>query len=913
MSGNEATDARSLALGPGAESVPVARHWVRAQVRELDAEALVDDVEMVVSELVANVVLHAPGPAVLTLVPEEDGLRLEVADTGAAMPTRRLATDSGTTGRGLNLVSSLTEGWGVLPRGDELPGKVVWCRFGRTAQLIELDLDPEALLAAFDDDAAIGFEVTVGEAPTELVAAAKDHLDGLLREFALAEGAVNGALPTEVVESITSAVSRFAEARSQLRRLITRAAAEDRHRVLVRFSLPADLADAGEDYLDALARADSHARDRRLLSLESPAAYRVLREWYVRALVDGLRCAAAGIPAPEVPSFEQYLLAELQLQEERARESALAAQLQRVTARLAGAQTLTEITEIAVTEGLLALGAAGGSLTRPTPGLPSLVLELGIDVGLGDRIHAAGGSPMGPSREAMLTATPVFIGGREERDSRFPVIGELQPDALALASVPLTVADQVVGALRFTWTSPRLFTEPERDYLSGLAAQAAQAVGRTDALSRLQEAESRSDRALERLRLLNDVGADLTATLDVDEALTRLAHRMVPVLGDLVSVDLRDEDDNVGVRGVVITAADPERATAMRSAEQVLPRRHNPGSAVHRVLRGEPLVRVEVLPGYLAGVAVDDAQLATYEAIDMRFATVVPLQARGRVFGVLSLIRTGPDARRYTEEEEQLALEIGRRAGLIVDNAAQYNAQRTVAEGLQRSLLPELPSPPGLRLGAVYEPSSTAAKVGGDWYDAFPLPDGSLGLVIGDVMGHDIAAAAAMGQLRSVLRTCAVDGDEPALVLDRLDRLVTTFAMADLATVVYARVTRMPDGSAQLAWSNAGHPPPLLLAPGQPARYLTGGASTMIGVEVGAPRVPSFEVLPAGATLLMYTDGLVERRDADLDVGLERVRATAEELLALVSGPEELCSQLIGAVRRGSSDDVAVVALTLDP
>lgn len=178
-------------------------------------------------------------------------------------------------------------------------------------------------------------------------------------------------------------------------------------------------------------------------------------------------------------------------------------------------------------------------------------------------------------------------------------------------------------------------------------------------------------------------------------------------------------------------------------------------------------------------------------------------------------------------------------------------------------------------------------------------------------MGHDLAAAAAMGQLRSALRTCAMDGHGPARVLDRLDHLVTSLAIADLATVVYARLDLGADGTARLSWASAGHPPPLLLAPGAPARFLDAASSLMIGVEAGAPRHDAVQELPAGSTVLLYTDGVVERRDADLDEGLARLREASAGLLA-GGDPAGLCHGVVSAARRpGWSDDAAAIAVTL--
>jgi serine phosphatase RsbU (regulator of sigma subunit) len=214
-------------------------------------------------------------------------------------------------------------------------------------------------------------------------------------------------------------------------------------------------------------------------------------------------------------------------------------------------------------------------------------------------------------------------------------------------------------------------------------------------------------------------------------------------------------------------------------------------------------------------------------------------------------------------------------------------------------------------LGAAYEPGSASAKVGGDWYDAFALPEGDLGVVVGDVMGHDVAAAAAMGQLRSVLRSCAVDGDPPAAVLDRLDRLVNSFAMADLATVVYARLHRRPDGSADLTYANAGHPPPLVLLPDGTTRALASGASTMIGVPGEQRRNEAVEHLPLGSALLMFTDGLVERRGGDIEEELSQLAVQAAELWQR-STPQELCDALIATVRRSDqTDDAAALVVHL--
>ena len=207
------------------EAVPAARGLVRELLDLWGEQDLRDDVDLVLSELLGNVVLHAPGPARLVVDRAEDGVRLEVRDASPVPPRRRSSGEAATTGRGLNLVAALTTGWGVAAREDRRPGKAVWCVVPRVAgEEVVPDIDVDALLAAYDDDDLgeaveharqhdpAALTVHVGEAPVALLLAAKDHLDGVLRELALAEGA--GGLPLEVVEQMGRAVRAFADART---------------------------------------------------------------------------------------------------------------------------------------------------------------------------------------------------------------------------------------------------------------------------------------------------------------------------------------------------------------------------------------------------------------------------------------------------------------------------------------------------------------------------------------------------------------------------------------------------------------------------------------------------------------------------------------------------------------------------
>jgi serine phosphatase RsbU (regulator of sigma subunit) len=242
---------------------------------------------------------------------------------------------------------------------------------------------------------------------------------------------------------------------------------------------------------------------------------------------------------------------------------------------------------------------------------------------------------------------------------------------------------------------------------------------------------------------------------------------------------------------------------------------------------------------------------------------------------------------------------------------------RRLSEELQRSLLTRPATPKGLQIAVRYHPADEDAKVGGDWYDAFVNASGATILVIGDVTGHDGMAAAAMGQLRNMLRGIAYENNEgPAALLSRLDRAmagleVDVIASAIVAIVEPSRIDRRP-GKIRLRWSNAGHPAPLLRYPDGPVRILDGANDLLLGVEPATSRIEQVVELVEGSTLLLYTDGLVERRDADYDTGVQRVARLMQDMKDGSAG--DLCDTLIVATSAAKTeDDVALLALQCRP
>ena len=297
----------------------------------------------------------------------------------------------------------------------------------------------------------------------------------------------------------------------------------------------------------------------------------------------------------------------------------------------------------------------------------------------------------------------------------------------------------------------------------------------------------------------------------------------------------------------------------------------------------------------------------------------MPLEGDSQVLGALNLYGEaagafGQDSVRVADAFAEQAVVILRYLNQLNVERAQLAQERAVAAELQRSLQPTIPDMDGITAAARYLVSGSAVQVGGDWYDLFPLPDGAIGVAIGDVMGHDVTAAASMGQLRSVLRSYAYEGSSPSIVLDRLDRLVQGFEMAEVATAIYGRLI-LEHGQGLFLFCNAGHLPPLVRLPDGTVRRLAGGAHHLIGaLPPGVVRRGEAAVtLPAGSLLLLYTDGLVETRVRSFDDGIDLL-STALAALPAQQTPAQICDALVGAmVGDDPEDDVALLAIRVGP
>jgi PAS domain S-box-containing protein len=428
------------------------------------------------------------------------------------------------------------------------------------------------------------------------------------------------------------------------------------------------------------------------------------------------------------------------------------------------------------------------------------------------------------------------------------------------------------------------------------------------ARSDAEQAQSDAERAQSRLALMAEATSTLIATLDMTELLDRLAGLCVPRLADWAFVTLLDDFGEV--REFAARHRDG-RDDELQEFAALHVLHLGPGSPSRRSMASSrPVLLDDLPPDVLAEVFTYPGALERFQQLGGSQVLTVPMVARRRTLGAIALIRADAE-RRFTQDDVDLAADLGGRAALAIDNVRLYRQEHAVADTLQRSLLPELPVVAGIESAAHYISASTAADVGGDFYDLLDLPDGSVGIAVGDVVGHDVAAAAAMGHLRGVLRAVVWEAEDadPGAVLARVDRLVQGLRVASLATMVWARAVRPVRAGApwRVHVANAGHPPVMLRSPNGAVRILGEVTGLLVGVDHSTHRETVALDVPSGSTMIAYTDGLIERPGRDLDQGVHEL---CERIIAApaTASPRELCDAAVsGALDH--RDDVALIAV----
>jgi PAS domain S-box-containing protein len=400
--------------------------------------------------------------------------------------------------------------------------------------------------------------------------------------------------------------------------------------------------------------------------------------------------------------------------------------------------------------------------------------------------------------------------------------------------------------------------------------------------------------AEERLRTIQLLADGLAGAVDLSQVAAVMLAEAVPALGAAAgSVGLLIDPD-------MILVVDSDLDGAPIGKGDVVSLHDRPFIA--RAVRTRQLVAIEGEDDFRAYDPVVADRMAN---LGMKAALLVPLLGRERALGLLGV--TFRENRRLDENDRELCAAIAGQCALAVERAQRYEHEHTVATTLQASYLAtDEVDTPGVEVAVRYQPAVDVMDVGGDWYDVIALPDGRIGLAVGDVVGRGLAAAAVMGQVRSAMRALALTSDHPAEILVGLDRFARHTPAAQVATVAYAV---LDPATRTLRYASAGHVPPHLVTPEGRVLALAEGTSWPLDTRRGARRVEAQTDFPPGSTLLLYTDGLVERRGESIDVGLARLEGLLADLGP--SSPQALCDELMARLVRSGprTDDVALLCV----
>jgi GAF domain-containing protein len=574
-------------------------------------------------------------------------------------------------------------------------------------------------------------------------------------------------------------------------------------------------------------------------------------------------------------------------------------ELGRMAADLASAVTMDDLTETITQRASAVMGASRAVLavregrhrlrTIGTHGLtPDMVSQWSsFDIRV----------PM-PITDAVRTREAVVVADRIEFLQRYPDLDDGEERFSVALPLVSPTSGQAVGAVGFRFDGRhRQLDDDEISVLRFLTDMCAQTMLRLRA-----EAES-ADRAA-RLEFLAHASQALAESLDYRQTLRQVASLAVPTHADWCSVQMMD--DGV-LRTLAVAHVDPAKVQMAKELEtRWPPDPSRPGGAAEVARTGKSLLVEEITDEMLVAAAHDEEHLRLARELGLQSAMSVPLRTNDRVLGVLTFV-AAESGRRYTADDVAFAEDLARRAGLAIDNADLYSQTRRVASVLQATLLPhDLPDVPGWQVGMVYRQAGRT-DVGGDYFDVSALADGKVFAFVGDVMGRGVDAAVAGSRMRSATRVLVTQDPEPSALASAIDRLMTHQPPTPMASAAYALFDPAHD---KLSAVVAGHPPPLFLQDGT-SRFVVEEGSPVHGIGIvqrPAARVP-FAVCDL---LLLYTDGLVERRGEPIDTGLQRLQAAAEELLGHVDDDtdlDEVLHELAEAVTDPDRhDDVALLA-----
>jgi serine phosphatase RsbU (regulator of sigma subunit) len=518
-----------------------------------------------------------------------------------------------------------------------------------------------------------------------------------------------------------------------------------------------------------------------------------------------------------------------------------------------------------------------------------------------------------PSRDALRTRAPVLIHTVQERDERWPALRGTQAERAAWMVLPLLAEGVPLGTVGLGWLRPQPFDPEQVRRCQQVTDLAAAALARAQRFNAEHEARAAAEELAHRLAVLQALTGELAQATDL------------ATVGDLiVGAGLRALEADAATIGVMDGTDQLTILSAMGLSPDVIPRwstRDISGSALARdvLTSGEPVV------------ITSSADRNTRYPEDVRgegsfeSSATLPLLVEGRPLG---LVAFGWRRRRtFDDPDVEYLTAIAFHAAAAIDRSRLLAARERTAETLQRALLPQVISElPGWDLATCYIPAVEGTQVGGDWYDAFRSLDGMIVLAIGDVAGKGVHAAAVMGAVRSALRAFAIVDPTPATILTRLDAYFAAFKSGEMVTCT---VAVLDSGTGDLTYASAGHLPPLVVHPARDTavkharghvRWLDSattpplGANIMPGLETIAAREQAEAAIEPGQALLLYSDGLLERRDRGLQDCLDDLaRASAD--LPVVPDLTDAITELTTTLQTPTSvvDDIAVLALRRHP
>ncbi len=580
------------------------------------------------------------------------------------------------------------------------------------------------------------------------------------------------------------------------------------------------------------------------------------------------------------------------------------AHLQTLSASLAAARTEQEAIDATLNRGLHVFEADQAVIVTldDATGRFRIAAMRGYPGEVGSRWATFPDSDDYPLAQAVRQQDAIIVHGPDELIRRYPKLAGTERSAVLVC---LPMGD--FGGISLGYDRDVSLDQAEIEFMTAVARQCGEAIRRT-----ALDGERR--RRAQRLALLAEAGAAFARTLDYRTTLAEVAKLAVPRLADCCIVDVVEA---TGLHQLAAVHVEPEKLTAVAELERRYPSDPDePRSAVGEVLRsGRATLVAEVDEQFLGPLSRDEAHREGVMRLGMRSLIIAPLTARGRTLGAITLIIDSSD-RRYDDQDLATARGLADRAALAIDNARLHQAQIEIATTLQRSLLPtHLPTIAGVELATRYMAAAEGVEVGGDFYDVWLL-DGGFGVAMGDVSGKGAGAASMTALARHTLRVASLHEPTPSRVLRVLNGEIQRHGAPGMfCTAICLHATADPGGGLHVTIAHAGHPPALVRRRDGVTEEV-GVAGTLLGVREQVMMNDTQMRLAAGDALVLYTDGVTERRDGTRMFGDQRL---AELVASVPDGTDAdgIALAIETAIDEFSvdppQDDVAILVLRVAP